>query len=118
MLVWKILIFVLCLNIIAMMVANTFPQILYSIPANATVVDVNELVRSWNPVLGSIPLIGDIVTATYVFFNTFRQVIWGFPDLLESIGVDSSITWGLRVLFSAVLVITFIQLISGRYIED
>ena len=53
-----------------------------------------------------------------MFFNLFRSLIWGFPDMLEQIGVDPNLTWGLRVLLSTVLAITFIQLISGRHVED
>jgi len=101
-----------------MIVPEAFPQLKYSIPANTTVVDVDSMVSNWNPVIGSIPLIGDIVTATYTFFNIFRSLIWGFPDLLEQIGVASSIVWGLRVIFSVVMAITFIQLISGRMLEE
>jgi len=118
MLVYKIIMFILCLNITAMMIPESFPQLKYSIPANATAVDVDSMVSNWNPVIGSIPLIGDIVTATYTFFNVFRSLVWGFPDLLEQIGVASTVVWGLRVIFSAVLTITFIQLISGRILEE
>jgi len=90
---------------------------MYSVPANTTIYNVDDIVRSWNPVF-NMPIIGDIVTGTIVFFNLFRSLIWGFPDMLEQIGVDPNLTWGLRVLLSTVLAITFIQLISGRHVED
>ena len=118
MIVWKILMFILCLNITCMVINNTFPMLAYTVSTNTTIYDVNQLVTSWNPVITSIPLIGDIVTGTLVFFNLFKSVIWGFTDLLEQVGVDTSIVWGIRVLFSVVLCMTFIQLISGRPVEE
>ena len=115
---WKVIVFVLALNITSYVISTTFTQFQVAQQYVVNPVNVDEVVSSWNPSVVNIPVIGDMISATFIFFNVFKSLLWGFPDMLEQMGLDPAMAWGLRVMVSAILVMSFLQLIRGMHMED
>ena len=100
MLQFKILLFLLCVNVVAYVVLNAqtggayiFPGVQYSAPLNETgsLSDLEEnfngtnAVETWKPV-GGLGFAGDIYSGLNMFWSTFRFLIDGLGMTIEWVG--------------------------------
>jgi len=116
-LAWRLLFFVLCLNMGTWMVS----QILgFGMGVTQTDVeqfedafDPDAIVDTWNwPGTGS--LIGDIGSGLRFFWGMCGNLILGFPLLLNSMGVPTIIVSAIGVLWTFIWASFIIDFISGR----
>lgn len=109
---WKALLFIVVLNMTAYMVgaAGVIP---YSV-ATAVPESVGNYtsIENWTPV--NIFTVGDIVRGFYLFIDSVRWAVDGFPTLLDELGTPAPIVWFARTLVGFIFAVTLIQFISGR----
>ena len=133
---YKILIFVLCLNLASMLVLSlNLPGTSYVSHATTEVSSENieeqfnpeEIVGGWSAEPSY--LVGDVVSAFMFFFQRFHLLIDGFPSLLDwmshtfisdSAGqaAFNTIALTLRAVFYVLIVTMLIEFIGGRVFTD
>jgi len=113
---WKIVAFILMLNV-AIGIVNATGVFKYTVAYNVEEgkVGYKDIVSRWNPVtLANIPIVGDIVSGLYFLYEKVGWVIDGFPALLSQLGTPAPIVWGLRIVFYFIVALSIIEFISGR----
>lgn len=118
MMAYKIILFVLALNLAATILNNYSPlgySMVSDVPENKF--NPNQYDIGSESVLYKLPVVGDIVKGFYWFKNMIGWVFDGFPQLLSNIGIPTEIVNSIRVLIGAVFVVAFIQIITGRQVE-
>jgi hypothetical protein len=134
----QIILFIICLNVATTLVTQLgIAGTAYVNPTNTTGpsedyasrFNASDVAVHWTPTTYGIPVIGDIFGGFYLFFNTVKFVIAGFPLMLVWIGdtyiVDAAGKTAYNFLIAAILVpfyvlmaIWVIEFISGRYMND
>lgn len=116
-LAWRLLFFMLCLNIGTWMVSETLGFSVGVTQADVAQLeetfDADKIVETWNwPGTGS--LIGDIGSGLRFFWGICQNLVMGFPLLLGAWGTPPLIVSALVVLWSFIWVSFIIDFISGR----
>lgn len=137
---FKVLLFILCINVIAIAVLTTttsgtpmFPFVKYSQPLNSTgtVEEYEEnfngtgLVDTWQPQSG-FGFAGDIFSGLNMFWSIFRFLIDGLPMTLEWVGsfVPAASTaftvfaWIIRILTGVMTTTLVVEFITGRQLLE
>ena len=119
MFVIRLLFFLICFNLVCATMNYCFPveTVAAGLPSAEAVEKAIAEVESWNPVF-EIPIVGDIVKGFAVFVSTVKGVVFGFPSLLESLGLPSPLVHGAYVLTALAYVFALLYIISGRGVED
>ena len=139
---WKILLFIVCLNLATgMCIALALPGTAYvsaNMPTNPASnasayeshFNATEVSKGWEATpFSGIPIIGDIFSGFDFLWRNLRFLIDGFPTFLNWISdtylVDASaraafsiISNGLRAMFAILMSIWVIEFISGRYMTN
>ena len=112
---WRILLFMITLNLAAM-IANTVFTV-YQVPYREVPSTLNwEQLKSWTPL--NIFTIGDIFTGFVNFVSLIAWVAAGFPITLANLGLPNAITVPLTALYGIAMFVALIQFITGRQVED
>lgn len=137
---FKILLFILCINVIAIAVLATttegtymFPFVEYTHPLNSTgtLEEYEEnfngtaLVDTWQPQTG-FGFAGDIFSGLNMFWTIFRFLFDGLGMTLEWVGsfvpaastAFTVIAWVLRILTAVMSVTLVIEFITGRQLME
>lgn len=137
---FKILLFLLCVNVCAYVILNAqtggayiFPGVQYAAPMNETgsLSDLEEnfngteAVETWKPV-GGLGFAGDIFSGLNMFWNTFRFLIDGLGMTIDWVGsmipagqtMFALIAWIFRILGGVVFLTLAVELISGRQLME
>ena len=137
---FKILLFLLCINVVAYMVLNAqtggaylFPGVQYSAPLNETgsMSSLEEnfngtgIVDTWTPV-GGLGFAGDISSGLNMFWNTFRFLIDGLGMTIDWVGsmipagqvMFTFIAWIFRILGGVMFLTLAVELITGRQMME
>ena len=112
----KALLFILCLNIASWMIVQGGLARSGIEPLNVTekAREMNETLRPLqNPSPGDI-FIGYLVMGWNTFFNVLGWLIFGFPMLLASFNVPTLIYAPLIIIWTVIIVLFFIEFVSGR----
>ena len=143
---FKILLFLLCVNICAYVILNAqtggayvFPGVQYTAPLNETgsLEDLEENFNGtnliggpdgsggWQP-QGGLGFAGDIFSGLNMFWSTFRFLIDGLGMTIEWVGsvipagqtMFSLIAWVFRILGAVVFFTLAIEMITGRQLME
>jgi hypothetical protein len=137
---FRILLFLLCVNVVAAFALNAqtggqylFPGVGYAHPLNSTGdadsyeenFNSSGLVEQWDP-QGGYGFAGDLYSGLNMFWTMFRFLFDGVGMTLEWCGSFipvaqtsfSYIAWMLRTLTAAVAVVFVVQMITGRDVES
>ena len=79
--------------------------------------DVNSTAGSWSGT-SSENFFGYIYDGTQYLFKAIMTTIYAFPYMMSDLGAPYFITWPLYGLWSFIMLIFFIELITGRQIYD
>ncbi|RLG76810.1 MAG: hypothetical protein DRO12_03750 [Thermoprotei archaeon] len=114
---YRALLFVLCLNL-GVLLVNGVSSIPGGPPTSLNTTQLSKsmnstrLVEGWN--WGGGNLFGDIAGGLIMFYNTFRILILGFPDLLSAMSVPAPVSTALYVLWGFIWTVFVVEFISGR----
>ena len=139
---WKILLFIVCLNLATgMVIALALPGTAYVMANNPgnpvsnasdyeSHFNATEVAEGWQATpFSGIPVVGDIFSGFQFLFQNLQYLIDGFPTFLTWISdtylVDASaraafsiISNGLRAMYAILMSIWVIEFISGRYMTN
>ena len=112
---YRILMFLLILNLSAMLANSVVTT--WQMPTRELSSDISwEALKSWSPI--NLFIVGDIFTGFVNFVKLIAWVAAGFPIMLANLGVPSEVSIILTTLYGVVMMVALVQFISGRGVED
>jgi len=121
---FTLMLFVLCLNFSSWMAYEggfLSYQYGYTSLTNITQVETTfnatRVVESWQMPTYNIPIIGDIVSGLFYFFNAIKWLIAGFPSLLMALGAPPIIYFPVLGIWLFLMFMFVVEFISGRRMD-
>ena len=121
-LAYKALFFMLALNLSSWLISQlpvyTYENPLTPFNTSQFESELNKsesIIQTWEWGGGS--YIGDVMSALRFFWNLFKAIVMGFPDMLSAYHAPSTIVTVLRVLWFAYWCIFIVWFIGGRDLE-